>query len=258
MPAMLRSCVLFVLLMICCIDSRADNSGSFLEREIKHAGMTYRYQVFVPHGLDTSKPVPIVLFLHGSGEKGTDNRAQMTQGLPPWLKQHMDFPAIVVIPQAAPDTSWRWSPAIDVALEVLKVSITEFHADPKRVYITGLSDGGYGTWKIAAENPQLFAGVVVVCGGITWKDDKGVEWTAIPDAPKDTNTFAWAAGQLRHTPVWIFHGADDTTVPPEQSRRMYAELKKLGAPVRYTEYPGVGHGSWERAYATEGLWPWYR
>ncbi|QWT22264.1 prolyl oligopeptidase family serine peptidase [Bacillus sp. NP157] len=233
--------------------------GHFEERAAKIEGVDYRYQVFVPGGLSPSSHPPIVLFLHGSGEKGEDNKAQMSQGLPPWLKEHLDFPAVVVMPQAHPQQSWRHNTVASAALAILRTSMAEFHADPKQVYVTGLSDGGFGAWKLGAEHPGEFAGLVIICGGVfsTWD---GQAYTAIWGAPAHDGPqalFDWVAGKVKGTPVWLFHGADDGTVPPEQSRQMHAALERIGSPVRYTEYPGVGHGSWQKAYATPNLWPFY-
>jgi predicted peptidase len=234
--------------------------GHFEERAAKIEGVDYRYQVFIPGGLTPSSHPPIVLFLHGSGEKGEDNRAQMTQGLPPWLKTHLDFPAVVVMPQAHPQQSWRDNTAAAAALATLRMSISEFHADPRQAYVTGLSDGGFGSWKLGAEHPGEFAGLVIICGAVfsTWD---GKPWSGIWGAPVQDGpqaVFDWVAGKVRGTPILLFHGSDDQAVPPEQSRQMAAALKRIGSPVRYTEYPGVGHGSWQQAYATPGLWPFYR
>lgn len=229
--------------------------GAFVEREVQVAGRAHRYQVFVPAGHGRGK-TPVILFLHGSGERGEDNQLQMKVGLPPHLRKHLDdFPALVVIPQAPDNTEWTQD-AGAIALAALDASMKEFDGDPDRVYLTGLSMGGYGTWELALQQPQRFAALVPICGGLT------VDWTdrrpsmvahSVVSAP---DPFAEAARRLKHVPVWIFHGGKDDVVPPAQSRRMDAALKQAGGDVRYTEFPDANHNSWDPAYATPGLWTW--
>ncbi|WP_240151217.1 prolyl oligopeptidase family serine peptidase [Luteibacter jiangsuensis] len=225
----------------------------FVERSVELHGKTYRYQVFVP--ADTAKSPAVVLFLHGSGERGSDNQKQMTQGLPPWLKQHMDFPAVVVIPQAPENTEWTDAADADMAMAALEKSIKEFHGDRSRLYLTGLSMGGYGSWQLAVDHPNTFAAAAIICGGVT-SDDDDRDRLYVHGVPKGADPFARVAEGIGKLPVWIFHGGDDNVVPTEQSRRMNAALVKLGKEVKYTEFPGVNHGSWEKAYATPDLWDW--
>jgi predicted peptidase len=225
----------------------------FVERSVDVHGRTYRYQVFVP--ADVEKHPAIVLFLHGSGERGSDNQKQMLQGLPPWLKQHMTFPAVVVMPQAPDDTEWTDPADADMAMAALEKSVREFHGDRRRLYLTGLSMGGYGSWQLAADHPTTFAAAAIICGGVESDDDDRLR-LYVHGVPRGNDPYAWVADRIGKLPVWIFHGGDDNVVPTAQSRKMNAALTKLGKEVRYTEFPGVGHGSWEKAYATPGLWDW--
>ena len=227
----------------------------FVERSVDLHGTTYRYQVFLPADVQGKKPA-VVLFLHGSGERGNDNRKQMSQGLPPWLKQHMDFPAVVVIPQAPDDTEWTDKADADMALAALDKSVEEFGGDRKRLYLTGLSMGGYGSWQIAVDHPHLFAAAAIICGGVLALPDEDGRDLFVHGVPKGEDAYAWVAKKVGTLPVWIFHGGDDNVVPTEQSRRMNAALMKRHAEVKYTEFPGVNHGSWEKAYATPDLWQW--
>jgi predicted peptidase len=228
--------------------------AQFAERSVALHGKTYRYQVFIPADI---KPHPaVVLFLHGSGERGDDNQKQMSQGLPPWLKEHMDFPAVVVIPQAPDDTEWTDEADANMALAALEQSVKEFKGDRKRLYLTGLSMGGYGSWQIAADNPDKFAAAIIICGGITPLPDPEGRQLFVHGVPAGKDPFEWTAQKIGKTPVWIFHGGDDNVVPTEQSRKMNAALVKRGAEVKYTEFPGVNHGSWMKAYATPDLWEW--
>ncbi len=254
---MLRMLVLLstAVLLGGCATRSVSTHGAFVEREVQVAGKAHRYQVFVPAGHGRGK-APVILFLHGSGERGEDNRLQMTVGLPPHLRKHLDdFPAVVVIPQAPADTEWTQE-AGAIALAALDAAMQEFDGDPDRVYLTGLSMGGYGTWELALQQPGRFAALVPICGGLTvdWTDRRpGMSARSVAAAP---DPFAEAARRLRHVPVWIFHGAKDDLVPPVQSRRMDAALRQAGGDVRYTEFPDANHNAWDPAYATPGLWTW--
>ena len=227
----------------------------FIERSVTLQGASYRYQVFVPDGWTAKRRWPVVLFLHGSGERGSDDRAQLSQGLPPWLSEHgAGFGAVVVIPQAPQNTYWN-GPVERMALLALQQSIAEFHGDRRRLYLTGLSMGGYGVWQIALDHPGMFAAAAVVCGGIRHPNDGDDLYVqGIPAGTADP--YAWVAARIGKLPSWIFNGAADDVVPPAESHRMRAALQARGVEVRYTEYPGVGHGAWPMAYATAQLWPW--
>jgi len=228
--------------------------AQFVERSVDVAGRTYRYQVFVP--ADLKQPPAVVLFLHGSGERGNDNLKPLSQGLPPWLKQHTDFPAVVVIPQAPENTEWTDKADADMAMAALEKSVLEFHGDRKRLYLTGLSMGGYGSWQLAADHPGTFAAAAIICGGVTRLGDDEDRQLFVQGVPAGSDPFAWVAQKVGALPVWIFHGGDDNVVPTEQSRKMHAALVARKAEVKYTEFPGVNHGSWQKAYATPTLWDW--
>jgi predicted peptidase len=146
----------------------------------------------------------------------------------------------------------------DIAIAALEGATKEFQGDTRRTYLTGLSMGGYGTWHLAEKYPGRFAALVVICGGIhppaaTLKAYPELAKLAPPDEPK---SYSDAAARVRKTPVWIFHGADDDIVPVTESQRMYAAMKEIGAEVHYTEYPGVRHVSWDKAYDEPKLFPW--
>jgi predicted peptidase len=226
----------------------------FVASEVTVHGHRYPFQVFVPRNWSADRAWPVVLFLHGSGERGNDNEAQLRQGLPPWLKEHGgDFPAVMVAPQAPADTVWSGE-VERAAMAALEQSIKTYHGDRTRLYVTGLSMGGYGAWQAAVDHPGMFAAAVVICGGIRSLDD--MPELKVYGVPGGVDPYAWVADRVKPMPVWIFHGAIDDQVPPEESRAMNKALLKVGDPVRYTEYPGVGHGSWGRAYDTSELWPW--
>jgi len=250
----LRSVLLALLLMTTSITAHAEASH-FVERDVTVAGHHYRYQVFLPSGWTAKQTWPVVLFLHGSGERGNDNQKQLSQGLPPWLRDHgSDFPAVVVIPQAPDDTSWTGD-SERMAMQALRESVREFHGDIHRLYLTGLSLGGYGSWQIAIHHPGIFAAAAIICGGIVPPSDEA-SLVLVEGLPAKRDPYGWAADRVGRLPVWIFHVSADNVVPPEGSRRMYAALKERHADVRFTEFPGVNHGSWVPAYALPELWPW--
>ncbi|WP_225540004.1 prolyl oligopeptidase family serine peptidase [Xanthomonas sp. XNM01] len=229
----------------------------FVHRELVHAGQRHRYQVFVPqrHG---EGPLPIVLFLHGSGERGDDGDLQTRSGLGPWLRRHAaDFPAIVVFPQSPQGASWEGQTA-GLALATLAAASAEFGGDRSRTYLTGMSRGGYGAIELALRHPRRFAAVVPICGGVTPPGTRPDLDTLLVAAASlhGNDPFAEAAASLAGIPVWLFHGEDDPVVPVAQSRRLYAALRERGADVRYTELPGTGHNAWDPAYADPALWDW--
>jgi predicted peptidase len=164
-------------------------------------------------------------------------------------------PAIVVFPQAPADTRWLAEPA-DAAMLALDRTVAEFHADPSRIYLTGLSMGGYGALHLGMAHPNRFAALVVVCGGLL----PHPATVAVQQSPLTTaaaDPYAFTANALRETPIWFFHGADDTVIPVDESRHLVGDLRRAAAvDVHYTEYEGVGHGAWDRAYADEKMWAW--
>lgn len=194
------------------------------------------YLLFLPkdYGQDSKKKWPLVLFLHGAGERGDSLDLVKIHGIPKIVEEQPDFPAIAVSPQCPQEGWWGAELQLD-ALEGLLDQVTKkYRVDRDRVYLTGLSMGGYGTWALAMRQPKRFAALVPICGG--------------GDSTR--------ACLLKDVPVWIFHGAKDDTVPPEESQRMYEVLKACGADVRFTLYPEADHLSWVPAYADPELYKW--
>jgi predicted peptidase len=224
----------------------------FLDRTVTLGGTKYKYQVFVPDNWTPSKKWPVILFLHGVGERGDDGLAQTDIGLGSAIRMNRSrFPAIVVMPQCRKNVWWFDPPMDDLAMAALAQAEKEFQGDPRRVYLTGLSMGGYGAWHLAAKYPGKFAALAPVCGGILRPEEARVH------PPQEKKPYTDAAKKIGgNTPVWIFHGAMDDTVPVTESRRMAEAMKALGGEVRYTEYPGVGHDSWNKAYAETELFTW--
>ena len=229
--------------------------GEFVKREITVDGATHRYQVFVPARAAGGPKPPVILFLHGTGERGSDGDKPAQVGLGPHVKAHLaDFPAIVVFPQAPDDHEWKGETA-RLALAELDQATGEFNGDRDRTYLTGLSMGGYGTWELALMEPQRFAALVPVCGALLPPREERLTLFVTPLA-NEADPYAALARKLHHLPTWIFHGARDNVVAPDDDRRTYAALRVAGADVRYTEFADADHNSWDSAYATPALWPW--
>ena len=181
---------------------------------------------------------PLILFLHGAGERGDDLELVKKHGIPKIVEQGTDLPFITLSPQCPQDT-W-WGTHTD-ALSALLDDVVATHAvDTDRLYLTGLSMGGYGTWQFAALYPRRFAALVPICGGGPWM-------YGFPDK----------VSVLKDIPVWVFHGAKDKTVLPSESRRMVKALKACGGDVRLTIYPEADHDSWTQTYANPELYEWF-
>ena len=212
----------------------------FVDKTFKNSdGHESPYVVFVPKAYDGTKAFPVILFLHGSGEtdspKNKGGRMPVEVGIGPAIKtREKSFPFITVIPRAE-GFGWGADTAnAKRALAMLDEVQKEYKTDPKRQYLTGLSMGGMGSWSIGMAHPDRFAAIVPVCG-------RG-----------DTKT----ADKLKDVPVWAFHGDADTSVKVEGSREMIDAIKKAGGSPKYTEYPKVGHNSWDMAYGTDELYKW--
>ncbi len=229
----------------------------FLDRTVSVDDVTYRYQVYLPFGWTKDRSWPVILVLHGAGERGDDGLAQTQVGIGTAIRQHDDrWPFIIVMPQCRKDTWWTDPKMEAQALAALDRSIKEFHGDRDRVVLTGLSMGGYGTWDLAARYPERWAALAPICGGIEppKPDVKDIEVELAKENVADP--YAATAQKIGKLPVWVFHGGADPTVPPEESRKMVAALKADGGNVQYSEFPGVGHNSWDEAYAEEQLPRW--
>lgn len=237
--------LLTFLLLILPAALPAQTETGFRPRTVAVKGQTFKYQVYVPpEWKPGGRQWPVILFLHGAGARGDDGVRQANIGLGKAIrKDPQRFPFIVIFPQAHLRNSWS-TPAMQAqALAALDQTMQEFNGDPSRVYLTGLSFGGYGTWVLARNNPGKFAAIIPICGGV--QGNVGEE-----------DRFQKTARLIGNTPAWIFHGEADRAVPPTGSRRMHEEMKKLGTEVRYTEYERMGHSIWDRVYAEAELVPW--
>ena len=246
---------LLILALVVALGSPAlarKRETGFLDRTLSIRGVTYKYQVFVPDNWSSNQKWPIILFLHGAGERGTDGLIQTQVGIATAIRNDRSrFPALVVMPQCLKEHRWTDPEMEELSLSALGSASREFKGDPKRTYLTGLSMGGYGSWALAARYPNKFAAVVPICGGILTPDDARKQ----PDS--DRIPYLEAAKKIgTKLPIWVFHGDADPDVPVSESRHMVEALKADGADVHYTEYPGVGHKSWDKAYAEPELMTW--
>lgn len=194
---------------------------------------TMNYLSFVPKAYSAKGAgVPLILFLHGSGERGTDLEKVKAWGPPAIAEKDPDFPFLVISPQLADGEAWH-----ALALKgLLDQVLAKYNVDRRRVYLTGLSLGGYGAWDLASRYPDYFAAVAPICGG-------GI---------------ARAVGSMRAIPTWVFHGKLDDAVPEAESARMVAALQAAGGDVRYTVLPEGGHvDAWVHAYDKAGLFEWF-
>jgi predicted peptidase len=214
------------------------------------------YRLLVPSDFNSGSKYPLVLFFHGSGERGDDNEKQLLHGVERFAtpESQSRYPCFVLVPQCpthldnrpvmwtgerermhslklAPEVAVPLQTALELAIEIQE----KFPVDMDRIYVTGISMGGFATWEALLRHPEKFAAAIPVCGG--------------GDASH--------AARIRDIPVWAFHGANDPTVPVECSRLMIKMIEKAGGHPRYTEYPGVGHNSWDLAYAEPELLFWF-
>lgn len=193
------------------------------------------FWLYIPPGYPGRDHWPLILFLHGAGERGDDLDRVKVHGPPKRIDaENASFPFVIVSPQCPAEGWWSDDDQIERLDILLKDVVSRYEIDPERLYVTGLSMGGYGTWALAARYPRRFAAIAPICGG----GDPGT------------------AERLAHLPVWVFHGAQDPVVPLEASREMVDALRKAGGSVTFTVYPEAGHDSWTESYENPALYQW--
>lgn len=249
---MIPTTLTLALLAVAGLPGAQPPQTGFLDRSITVERTSYPYQVYVPRDYDPDRKWPVILFLHGAGERGSNGTAQTQEGLGTALRLWPErWPAICVFPQAPAGTVWQGAQA-RMAMAALEAAEAEFNTDPDRVYLTGISMGGNGTWYLGYQHPERFAAMVAICGFLEFASDRYPLFTP----PEAKDSYGEVAARIAGVPVWVVHGAADSVVPVEQSRRMVAALHAVGADVRYVEFPGVDHGSWHPGYADEALPEW--
>ncbi len=228
-----------------------DNRERFSEHALKaSSGMTLPYRLLAPAKIAPGQKYPLVVFLHGGGERGTDNRKQLVHGMNEFASDEVrsKYPAFVVAPQCPEGKRWvevDWtldahampaqpSDSMAALFELLDHVERTQPIDSRRIYLTGLSMGAFGVWDAIQRRPELFAAAAPICGG------------GDPILAK----------QIQFVPLWVFHGDADDTVKVKRSREMVEAVKGVGTQVKYTEYKDVGHDSWTRTYQDPALYEW--
>jgi|SRR5665213_869651 len=249
----LKTCfIAFLLLIFFCGNNKAfsQTPSRFSFEKYVEGGDTLFYRQLYPD-YDTSRKYPLVIFLHGSGERGNDNEAQLKWGVENFATDEMMHlhPSIVIAPQCPNGKGWsnfsntnhgsmsiKSTPSKQMELLIALIHQAEkkLPVDTNRIYITGLSMGGFGTYDAIERHPEIFAAAVPVCGG--------------GDVSK--------ASEIAHIPIWIFHGSEDPTVNPQYSLDMAEALRKAGAHPGLTMYPETGHFSWIAAYSDPAMMEW--
>ncbi|WP_207512408.1 dienelactone hydrolase family protein [Longitalea luteola] len=237
----------------------AQLNDAYEKKEFISGNDTLRYRVLYPIDYKASKKYPLIVFLHGSGERGSNNEAQLKHGgsLFADSANRQKFPAIVIFPQCPQNDFWsriRREPdkkdslgaftfpsdqpigkSLDLVSRLLDSLVASRLVKTKKIYLAGLSMGGMGTFELLWRKPGFFAAAIPICGG---------------GDPQKVTVYA------KKFPIWLFHGDNDQAVPVGNSRLMYNSLKAAGAKAKYTEYPGVGHDSWNNAFREPELLPW--
>lgn len=193
-----------------------------------------RYLLYLPehYAADVDRSWPLVLCLHGAGERGSDLDSAAAEGIPRLAEAGHEFPFVIVTPQC-PEPS-QWVPEVTTLAGLLNDVVAEYRIDLSRIYVTGFSMGGFGTWSLAIRYPERFAAIAPISGGL-WNQ---------------------SVAPIRHLPVWTFHGEEDDTVPIASTEEIVAGLTALDADVRFTRYPGVGHDCWTQTYENPEFYDW--
>ena len=230
--------MLAVIPVLCLLSGTAGAAppGQSAQTMRKQIEVSLNYLLYLPadYGEAQGKKYPLILFLHGAGERGDEVNLVRKHGPPKLVNTKTELPVkdfIVVSPQCAPNKWWDPREVITLLDEVSQ----KYSVDPDRVYLTGLSMGGFGTWETASRYPERFAAIAPICGG---------------GDPRRVRT-------LRSMPTWVFHGDKDPTVPVQRSIEMVEALKQAGNEAKFTRYPEAGHDSWTETYNNPELYGWF-
>lgn len=258
--SLVASCLVAIIALVGCASSpgageaapqrRSDQRG-LLFRQITLQGQTHKYAVFIPWSYNPAKPNPTIVFLHGSGECGSDGQKQAVVGLGNnAMFRPTQYPFVIIFPQK-PDQDQEWEYYDDLVMATLDATRKEFVCDASRTYLTGLSQGGHGTWTIGSLHPDVWAALAPVCsyGSPRRQPTQGV----------DTSD-ATVAAKVKHLPIWAFHGAKDDVVPMQGVQSLIAAVKAAqtqGDPEpKLTIFPDANHNAWDPAYGGENLGDW--
>lgn len=240
--AMVRTALLTVLAMAAGLQAQSstaatrDTTTGFLHQTIRVGTSDYPYVLYVPRNYTPEQRWPLILFLHGAGECGNDGMLQVAVGLAPaMMKATAEWPFLVLMPQK-PDRRSAWEDHDEALMAMLKKTQHDFAVDERQQFLTGLSQGGHGTWVLGAKHKDLWAAIAPVCGYAN---------------------AAEIAPALTQMPIWCFHGDADKAVPVQQSKDLTAAVQQAGGHADLTIYAGVGHNSWDKAYGEAGLADWF-
>lgn len=258
LSCMRRSTLTLLLLYVSVLAFGQDNS-LYEKKEFIRGNDTLRYRILYPQDYNAAKKYPLILLLHGAGERGHDNEAQLVHGAALFTDpaNRQRYPAVVVFPQCPRNDFWAridrdpnrkdslnglYFPserpigtALGLVSQLLDSMAASGHVNTKKIYVGGLSMGGMGTFELLWRKAGFFTAAFPICGG---------------GDPAQVKAYA------RKFPIWVFHGDKDNTVLPAHSRLMVNTLKAAGAKVKYSEYPGVGHNSWDNAFKEPDLLKW--
>ncbi len=231
---MIRYSILTFAILSAIIFQRAAAQNQTMEKEILLQKTTMNYLLWLPadYTKEKNKTYPLLIFLHGSGERGENLELVKRHGPPSFVENRPDFPFITVSPQC--DEGAHWAFKVEELQAMLEKLLTKYRIDTDRIYLTGLSMGGFGTWAWACSQPGQFAAIAPVCGG----------------------GYPYYTYELKNTPVWAFHGDSDDVIPVQKTVEMVEAVNANGGSARVTIYPGIGHDSWVNAYKEEELYKW--
>lgn len=221
---------------------------------VRVAEKNYPYRVYIPDKIRDLKNLPVILFLHGARERGSDGVKQIRANINEMVKRLESFPAIVVFPQCPEDSFWTNAVPRKIALAALDSALIKYGSDKNRVYLVGISIGGYGVWSIGAMYTEKFAALVPICGGIKFSKSP----SRVPAVSLAENPYLDVAVCVVKLPIWIFHGSKDKVIFPDDSRKMAEVFEKLGvfgANVHYTELQ-ERHNIWDTVLGSKIFWQW--
>jgi predicted peptidase len=246
-----------LLLSLLVFNASGQDKSSFIKAELVEGKDTLRYRILYPENFDPAKKYPLVLFLHGAGERGSNNEKQLVHGSNLFLAKNTreNFPAIVIFPQCPQSEYWAKAdiirspegntfdfdygldanPSMKMAMNLVKDYSRNHYVDESRLYVGGLSMGGMGTFEILHRMPNTFAAAFAICGA---------------GNPYSVGNYA------KKVDMWVFHGAKDDVVEPSYSKNMVKSLEEAGANVKFTLYPEANHNSWDLAFAEPELLSW--
>jgi predicted peptidase len=216
--------------------------GNIESRTVQVESASFGYQVYVSSQIQSGQKLPLIVFLHGIGQRGSGGFVPTTGAGGAFVRHYFgQVPAVILLPQCRLGSYWSDPVMEEMVMREIAETVEEFGVDERRIYLTGVSMGGYGVWHLASQYPGKFAALVSICGGSSIiKGDR----------------FSSLGEKIGKTPAWLFHGADDKIVPVTESRQIVETFKANQGNVKYNEYPGVGHNVWLNALAEKDLMPW--